>query len=69
MFFSGLYFIDRDADLVGGDLRFKRAFTLAERNEILFNIPQDRPEYINDFAREGLVPLGYFPTEKGKKLF
>ena len=51
--------------MVGGDLRFKRAFTQAERAKVFWNVPQDRPLVVNEFAAEGFIPLGYFPTEQG----
>ena len=50
--------------MVGGDLRFKRAFSQAERMKVFWNIPQDRPLVVNQFAAEGFIPLGYFPTEE-----
>jgi len=61
---TGIYFLDRDPNLVGGDLRFKRAFSTAERAKVFWNAPQDRPIVVSDFAAEGFVPLGYFPTEQ-----
>lgn len=45
-------------------MRFKRAFSLAERSKVFWNIPQDRPAVVNKFASEGFIPLGYFPTEE-----
>eukprot|EP00794_Sanderia_malayensis_P012204 gene12204-13460_t len=62
---TGIYFIDRDANISGGDLRFKRAFTVAERNKVFWNVPQTRPYTVNEFASDGLIPLGYFPTNQG----
>ena len=57
--------MDRDTSIEGGDLRFKRAFTAAERRKIFWNVPQDRPAVVNQFAAEGFMPLGYFPTAEG----
>ena len=57
--------MDRDPDIQGGDLKFKRAFTMAERTEILYGIPQGRPRMTDEFADEGFVPLGRFPTKEG----
>ena len=45
-------------------MRFKRAFSQAERAGVFWKIPQDRPAVVNEFAYEGFIPLGYFPTEK-----
>jgi len=61
---TGIYFLDRDPDLAGGDLRFKRAFSNAERWRVFSNVPQERPTVVDEFAVEGFIPLGYFPTEQ-----
>jgi len=65
---TGIYFLDRSHDISGGDLRFKRAFTVAERNRVFWEIPQGRPAVVNQFASEGFIPLGYIPTEEGHLL-
>ena len=57
--------MDRDPDIHGGDLKFKRAFTSFERHKVFWNISQDRCNALEDFAFEGFVPLGRFPTEEG----
>ena len=62
---SGIYFIDRDPDLVGGDLRFKRAFQVDERDQLFWKLPQDRPFTVQNFLNDGYIPLGHFPTEEG----
>jgi len=62
---TGIYFLDRDLDLEGGDLRFKRAFTVQERNKVMYSVPQERPSIFNDFASEGFVPMGKFETKEG----
>ena len=62
--FLGIYFLDRDPTISGGDLRFKRAFSTEERAKVFWNVPQDRPIVVNEFCSEGFVPLGYFPTEQ-----
>ena len=67
-FISGIYFIDRDVDLVGGDLRFKRAFHACERTKVLYNVAQCRPIVFDKFAFEGFMPLGHFPTDEGYML-
>ena len=66
--FIGIYFIDRDPDLTGGDLRFKRAFHVDERAQVFWQIIQCRPYVVNEFANEGYMPLGRFPTEEGYML-
>ena len=67
LFFTlpGIYFIDRDAELTGGDLRFKRAIHVEERAQFIGNIIQCRPIVVDDFAQTGYRPLGRFPTEEG----
>uniref|UniRef100_A0A7M5V327 DUF4246 domain-containing protein n=1 Tax=Clytia hemisphaerica TaxID=252671 RepID=A0A7M5V327_9CNID len=62
---TGLYFNDRDTDLTGGDLRFKRAFHIEERAQFIGHIIQCRPIVVDDFAQTGYRPLGHFPTEEG----
>jgi hypothetical protein len=57
--------MDKSSDLSGGDLRFKRAFTKEERSSVYGDIAQSRPKVVNDFASEGFIPLGQFPTEEG----
>ena len=51
--------------MTGGDLRFKRAFCLDERAQFFWQVPQDRPTVVDEFAAEGYIPLGRFPTEEG----
>ena len=46
-------------------MRFKRAFTDNERNLVQDEIAYKRPKVVNDFAGEGFIPLGHFPTEGG----
>ena len=41
--------MDRDQDIAGGDLRFKRAFTLSERHHMLYGVPQDRSMVVSQF--------------------
>ena len=57
--------MDKSSALSGGDLRFKRAFTKEERSNVYGDIAQSRPAVVNDFASEGFIPLGHFPTEEG----
>ena len=66
--FIGIYFIDRDTDLAGGNLRFKRAFHNYEDQQLRGRLPQYPPSVCYDFAEEGYVPLGHFPTEEGYML-
>ena len=51
--------------LVGADLKFKRSFHIVERNKTRLGVPQCRSIVVNSFANDGLLPLGYFPTQEG----
>eukprot|EP00111_Clytia_hemisphaerica_P010463 TCONS_00030558-protein len=62
---TGIYFIDRGADLTGGDLRFKRAFHIDERAQVYWQVPQCRPYVVEKFANDGYMPLGHFSTKEG----
>ena len=57
--------MDKSSALSGGDLRFKRAFTKEERSNVYGDNAQSRPAVVNNFASEGFIPLGHFPTEEG----
>lgn len=46
-------------------MRFKRAFTVSERNKVFWSVPQGRPTVVNHAAEEGFLPLGRFPTKEG----
>ena len=56
---TALYFIDRDEDIVGGDILFKRAFFLDEAQEIFLEVPQMRPQMVDEIIeRDGVLLLG-----------
>ncbi len=57
-----IYFINRDDDIVGGDILFKRAFHKQECEFIFSNIPQCRPQHLDRIIEEGLLPLGKVET-------
>uniref|UniRef100_A0A7M5UZ28 DUF4246 domain-containing protein n=1 Tax=Clytia hemisphaerica TaxID=252671 RepID=A0A7M5UZ28_9CNID len=68
---TGIYFIDRDSELKGGDLRFKRTSHYDETvylSDSYINGQDTRPISIDQFAMEGFMPLGRFPTEEGYML-
>ena len=50
--------------MIGGNLRFKRAFHSYEEGQ-LQGLPQYPPYACYDFAEEGFMPLGRFPTKEG----
>ena len=53
---------------VDATLSFKRRFTENEVSYLYWNLPQDRPSYVNNFIDEGLVPLGKISTQAGKAI-
>ena len=64
---TSIYFIDRDEDIVGGDILFKRAFHRDEATFIFSNIGQCRqPEVDEMISKNGLMPLGQVKTLQGR---
>ena len=64
---TSIYILERDEDIVGGNLFFKRAFHMGEASFLLSNIVQDRERAQDDVVDNGLVPLGQAET-KPKRL-
>lgn len=65
---TGVYILDRDAALLGGDLRFKRPYTVEEAGRLFWNIAQSRPTPIEELVEEGTIPLGSVATPEGRLL-
>jgi len=65
---TAIYFIDRDKDITGGNILFKRAFHRQEANYIFSGIDQMRPREVENLIREGLMPLGQVETKQGRLL-
>lgn len=63
-----VYVLDRDEALLGGDLRFKRAYTLEEAGRLFWNIDQSRPSPVERLVDEGTIPLGSVATPAGRLL-
>ena len=63
-----VYILDRDAALEGGELRFKRAYTVEEAGRLFWNIDQCRPRAIDRMVAEGTVPVGSLATPAGRLL-
>jgi hypothetical protein len=63
-----LFVLDRDDGLQGGELRFKRAYTLEEAGKVFWNISQSRPGPVEDMVEEGTIPVGSVATPKGRLL-
>jgi hypothetical protein len=60
---TGVYTLHRDANLDGGDLRFKRAYTLDEAGMLFWNMAQCRPRTVETLVGEGHVPVGSIQTD------
>ena len=65
---TAIYFIDRDKDITGGNILFKRAFHRQEANYVFSRIDQARPNEVENLIWEGLIPLGQVETKQGRLL-
>ena len=63
-----VYVLDRDDALLGGDLQFKRAYTVEEAGLLFWNIAQCRPLPVEEMVEEGTIPLGHVATPAGRLL-
>lgn len=63
-----LYVLDRDDALQGGELAFKRAYTLEEAGRLFWNIDQVRPAPVERLVEEGTVPVGKLLTPAGRMI-
>lgn len=63
---TAIYFIDRDEEIEGGDILFKRAFHKQEAEFIFSSVEQVRPRETEDIIHQGLLPLGTVETRKGR---
>ena len=61
-----VYILDRDDALEGGELRFKRAYTLEEAGRLFWNIAQCRPRPVEQLVDEGTIPVGSVATPQGR---
>lgn len=61
-----VYVLDRDEALVGGDLGFKRPYTVEEAARLFWNADQCRPHAVDDIVGEGTIPLGTVATPAGR---
>lgn len=59
---TGTYTLHRDEGIEGGDLEFRRAFSLFEASYIHLNIPQCRHWKAEEIVEEGIRPLGNLAT-------
>ncbi|MCU0659035.1 MAG: DUF4246 domain-containing protein [Polyangiaceae bacterium] len=60
--------LDRDEELEGGSLSFKRSYTKEEAGMLFWNISQSRPEPTANIVSEGTIPLGTVGTPSGRML-
>ncbi|CAJ1967646.1 unnamed protein product [Cylindrotheca closterium] len=65
---TAIYFIDRDEEIEGGELLFKRAFHKQEASYIFSHVDQVRPRDVEFIIDEGLQPLGQVKTVRGRLL-
>jgi predicted DNA-binding WGR domain protein len=65
---TGVYVLDRDPVLEGGDLQLKRAYTQDEAGQLFWNVPQCRSEAMNDMVDKGVVPVGTLGMPAGRLL-
>jgi hypothetical protein len=63
-----VYILDRDECLQGGELQFKRAYTVEEAGRLFWNINQVRPTTVQDIVDEGTIPAGTVATPAGRVL-
>ncbi|MBL9041382.1 MAG: DUF4246 family protein [Myxococcales bacterium] len=61
-----VYILDRDESLEGGELRFKRAYTVEEAGLLFWNIDQCRPSAVEQLIDEGTIPIGSVATPEGR---
>jgi len=57
--------LQKDSAIQGGDLEFKRAFTVDEAGTIKDEVGQCRSESVEKFIQTGLVPLGKLDLPRG----
>jgi len=65
---TAIYFIDRDDEIEGGDILYKRAFHKQEAEYIFSSVDQMRPREVERIISEGLQPLGQVKTLEGRLL-
>jgi len=59
---TAIYFIDRDDDIAGGDILFKRALHDDEASYLSSCLGQSRPDHLDRIITQGLLPLGKVQT-------
>lgn len=65
---TGVYVLDRDPAIEGGELQLKRAYTQDEAGLLFWNIPQCRSEAMDEMVERGVVPVGTLGMPAGRLL-
>jgi len=63
---TAVFVLDRDEELDGGALRFKRGYTREDAGQVFWNINQVRPRPVDEMVGRSMVPLGTVETPKGR---
>lgn len=63
---TGVYVLQRDEQLLGGDIRFRRAYSRHEAGQLFWNIAQCRTGPVDAMVNKGLVPNGSLATPEGR---
>jgi len=63
---TGLYILKRDQNLSGGELMFKRQYTVEESAQYTMEVPQSRNLYAEEMILQGYQPLGKIATPQGR---
>eukprot|EP00980_Cylindrotheca_fusiformis_P004292 scaffold918_cov126-Cylindrotheca_fusiformis.AAC.71 len=66
---TAIYFIDRDDEIEGGNILFKRAFHMGEVQQIFYNLfRRTQQDEVGRIIDAGLLPLGQVETIQGRLL-
>lgn len=64
-----VYVLERDDDLIGGDLQFRRMYTTEEADVLVMGLGQvDMPEALQDVLDTEGAPLGTVPMPEGRMI-
>mmetsp|Transcript_9918 Transcript_9918/g.14793 ORF Transcript_9918/g.14793 Transcript_9918/m.14793 type:complete len:393 (+) Transcript_9918:453-1631(+) len=59
---TAIYILERDENIVGGNILFKRAIHASEAGYLRESSGQQRPSHVNNIIKDGTVPLGQVET-------
>lgn len=63
---TAVYVLGRSDNFQGGELRFKRPYTLEEAGQLFWSVAQCRKQHTDEIVRTGLVPIGSLATPEGR---